>query len=343
MSNYKNVKLFYIGHLDEHSNSYKRFLTYKSLVDVKGFMNIDEIIYRGITRRIDHYLNFGLGSIKLNFLLRKVKVEELDVLLIDNRPFVFSSTLKNFRKRNPSLKIISVITDDPFGKYNKGWRLLKKTCSLFDLHFVQRSANINELYKYGSRKVEICYRSYDSNFHKRIPNSVKNSQFDVEFVGSYEEERCESIIFLLKNGIRVGVTGDGWEKSQLVSEYPNSYLGPAIYGVNYIEKLNSISLALHFLRRANRDEQDSRTFEIPACGTPVIAEFSNVHAQLFTENTEMLYFRNNIDLLEKVRILLENPDSAKKMADAALMRSVNSGYSHENRIRKILDQIFFNS
>ena len=338
MKNYSNLKLFYVGHLDERSNSYKRFRVYKSIIDVVGHLDIDEVIYNSITSKFDHYFNFGIGTFRLNWILNNLELKKLDVLLVDNRPFLFRSTLKNLKKRYPNIKIVSVLTDDPFGLFNKGWRLLRDTANLYDVHFVQRSVNVKEIYKYGSPRVEICYRSFDPNFHRILPYVKKNHNYHTEFIGSYEKERCDSIVFLIENGIKVGVTGDGWESSELYSRFPEFYLGPAVFGLAYIEKINSINIALHFLRHANRDEQDSRTFELPACGVPVIAEYSIVHEGLFQDGEEILFFKNNNELLQKVRFLINAPNLGLSMARAALMRCMSSGYDHESRIIGILER-----
>lgn len=103
--------------------------------------------------------------------------------------------------------------------------------------------------------------------------------------------------------------------------------------------MNCMLMEVAEWRIANRDEQDSRTFEIPACGTPVISEFSKVHSSLFQEDTEMLFFKNKNELLQKVNFLLNRPDFASKMAETALLRSSISGYDHESRIRILLDII----
>jgi spore maturation protein CgeB len=338
MKNINNLKLFYIGHLDERSNSFKRFKTYESIVDVVGQLDIDQVIYNSTTSKFDHYFNFGFGTLRLNWILNNLEINQLDILLVDNRPFIFKSTLRKLKRRFPNLKVISVLTDDPFGLFNKGWRLLISTVKHYDIHFVQRTLNINELYNLGSPRVEICYRSFDPGFHRKLP-VLRNLHFHAEFIGSYEKERCDSILFLIENGIKVGVTGDGWELSELFVRFPEFYLGPAVFGIAYVEKINSINIALHFLRHANRDEQDSRTFELPACGVAVISEYSDLHASLFLENKEMLFFRNNVELLEKVRFLVGRPDLVPTIGLAGQERCHSSGYDHKSRVISILDKI----
>ncbi len=299
---------------------------------------MEPFIYESITKRFDHHLNFGLGTLKLNAAAKSIDFSKFDVLLIDNRPFLFKSTLNYIRDKYPNLKIALVLTDDPNGQYKSGWRLLKKTASLIDIHFVQRKQNIQELRSWGANKVEMCYRSYDPNFHRIKQTVKKNKNFDAGFIGSYEEQREESIKYLIENGIKVQVIGDGWDKGKYFDLIKPYYGGSSVYGELYVDCVNSMQIALHFLRVGNRDEQDSRTFEIPACGTPMIADYSPVHASLFNEN-EVLYFNTNEELLNHVRYFMENPQIAAEYAERAAKRCVESGYDHENTLKEVIKNI----
>jgi spore maturation protein CgeB len=329
--------LLYIGSLDKKSNSYRRFLAYSEFLNKVDGIDIDKFIYASYTKNLDHFLNFGLGTLKLNFLLRKIDYNNYDFVIVDNRPFLFGYTLKHIKKVNSRVRIINVLTDDPNGKYKKGWRLLKNTAAKYDLHFVQRKINILELYNWGANQVEISFRSFEPKFHRKKFEIQKDMSFQVGFIGSYEEEREQSIKFLIDNGIQVNITGDGWEKGKYFNIIQSYYTGPSVYGDNYVDKINSMPIALHFLRKGNRDEQDSRTFEIPSCGTPMIAEYSEVHASLFLENKEVLFFRSDDELLEKVNELIRNPQYARELALAALKRCYVSGYDHLTTCKRVLN------
>ena len=330
--------LFYLGSLNKNSNSYRRFQTYKQLVSQVEGLDMESFIYESITKRFDHHFNFGLGTLKLNAATKAIDFSKFELLLIDNRPFLFKTTLKYIRKKYPHLKIALVLTDDPNGQYKSGWRLLKKTASLIDIHFVQRQQNVQELLSWGANIVEMCYRSYDPSFHRKKPTVKKNKNYDAGFIGSYEIQREESIKYLIENGIKVQVIGDGWDKGKHFDLIKPFYGGASVYGELYVDSINSMQIALHFLRVGNRDEQDSRTFEIPACGTPMIAEHSSVHASLFNEN-EVLYFNTNEELLNKVRYFMENPQIAAEYAERAAKRCVDSGYDHKNTLASVLKKI----
>jgi hypothetical protein len=331
--------ILYIGSLNPNSNSFRRFETYKQLVEKVDGIDIDPFIYKSITKKFDHHLNFGIGTIHLNAIVKNKDFSNYDALIMDNRPFLFSQTLKTIKERNPTLKIALVLTDDPNGKYKSGWRLLKKSSRNIDVHFVQRMQNIEELLAWGAKRVEICFRSFDPAFHRIKSQVQKNTKYDAGFIGSYEENREESIKYLIENGIKVQVTGDGWENGKYFNTIMPFYAGKSVYGEAYVDCINQMKIALHFLRHGNRDEQDSRTFEIPACGTPMIAEYSKVHESLFKENHEVLFFKNNEELLEKVKFLIDNPHIASQYAENAKVRCIVDGYDHNSTLKKVLKKI----
>jgi spore maturation protein CgeB len=117
------------------------------------------------------------------------------------------------------------------------------------------------------------------------------------------------------------------------------YQGESTYGESYIKTINGMDIALHFLRHGNRDEQDSRTFEIPACGVFMLAEKSDTHLSLFEDGNEAVFFNTKEQLLEKVKYFLEHEDERKAIARAGLARCLQSGYSHERRLSQVLHTI----
>jgi spore maturation protein CgeB len=329
-------RILFIGSLNDNSNSYLRYRALCQLsLDVFG-LDIDKFIYNSITKKVDHHFNFGIGTLKLNWKVAQYDFTKCDLVLIDNRPFLFSIIYLKMKLKNPNLKIAILLTDDPGGSYKSGWRLLKSTAMHIDRHFVQRSVNIQELYSWGANSVNICYRSFDPLLHRKKVEISKTEIFDIGFIGTYESSRAESIKFLIDNGIKVQIIGDGWENSIFFDQLKQFYMGPSVYGEEYVDYINSMKIALHFLRKGNRDEQDSRTFEIPACGTPMIAEYSDVHGRLFREDLEVLFFKNNEELLEKVRFFIERPEVAAEFAIRAQHRCIVDGYDHKSRLKYVL-------
>ncbi len=335
--------ILYIGSLDLSSNSYMRFKTLENMGFKVHGIDVDPYIFGSIWMRFHFHLCFGPGISSLNQEVKK-QVEDLkpDLIWVDNKPYLQSSTLKQIKKQHPKTKLINVITDDPFGKFHYAWRAIYKTIKHYDCHFVQREENISELKKWGANLVETCFRSFDPNFHRvlnREEFDLRNYKTEVGFIGSYEKEREEYIAYLVQNGIKLSITGDGWSSGKHWNILKEFYTGPSVYGDEYIKRINGMSIALHFLRKANRDQQDSRTFEIPACGTFMLAERSHLHLEFFEEGKEADFFTSKEELLKKIKYYLNNKAERDRIALAGYNRSYSSGYDHKSRLTDVIDCI----
>lgn len=307
-------------------------------------LDIDTIVYcGGLLEKLHHHFNVGPGISKYNSrLYDKSKLFKPDILWIDNRSFVQSATIKKLLKLNPEIKITQLITDDPFGKRKLSWRLTHQTASLIHFHFVQRTTNIAEFSSLGAQKVHICYRSFDPYFNRPIQlqeDDLLKYSCAVGFVGTYEEDRASFISYLIKNGIDVSVTGNDWPGKKYWDVIQPFYKGPSVYGEEYIKTLCGMDIALHFLRHMNRDEQDSRTFEIPASKVFMLAERSKVHEQLFEENKEAVFFSSKEELLVKVRQYLKDSTRRKEIAQKGYERCHQSGYDHRSRLQEVIQTI----
>jgi hypothetical protein len=339
-----NKKILYIGSLEKESNSRKRFLTLQKMGHLVEGIDIDQYIFVRFWLRFHYHLFIGPGIQLMNkHVLQKVKEFQPDILWVDNKPYLKSKTLKTIKHLFPEIKLANILTDDPCGRYGYCWMRVYHTFKNYHIQFVQREINIAELKKLGAPRVEICYRSFDPDFHKPIPeiqNNRNNQNTIIGFIGSYEEEREEYLAYLVQQGINIQITGNDWPKGKYWHLLKSHYNGPSVFGEKYVEVINKMDIALHFLRRANRDQQDSRTFEIPACDIFMLAERSPLHLQLFEEGKEVDFFTSKEELLSKVNFYIQNKELRLKMASSAYVRSFQSGYYHQSRLQKVLEKIY---
>ncbi len=341
----KDISVLYIGSLAGWSNSLRRFKTLEKLCRHAKAVDTDPYVLMKFFSGFQHHFNIGPGIFLLNRKIRKeISRARYDIVYVDNKSYLLPGTLRFIKQKSGSTKIAGILTDDPFGLYTKSWRLLKKTIPLFDIFFVQRKVNIVELKSRGAKKVEVCYRSYDPGYNRPLKLSREDYEkyhATVGFVGTYENVRAGYIAYLIRNGIPVYVTGNDWPGAEYWDVIRPFYRGPSVFEEEYIKAVNGLDIALHFLRHANRDEQDSRTFEIPACGVFMIAEGSELHEQLFEKNREAVFFYSKEELLEKVKYYLHHIDEARAIAKAGYIRCTNSGYTHQDRIKYVLDTIMY--
>lgn len=334
------MKVLYVGSLGVQSTSLYRMLALRELGHLVHSIDTDLFMPKGIELTIQFRLGFGRHMNALNKKLMTEAVSFMpDLIWVDKGIFLKANTL-NALKKQTLAKIVHLNPDDPFGEFTTGWRLFLRALPFYDLHFVPRQENILEYKRAGGQHVVEYDRSFSTLVHYPIIGNDLDRKFlcDVGFVGSFAKERAEAIAFLIDNGIQVAIYGSGWQKLGKDKRF-NGLLKGAVIGKDYASALSGMKIALHFLRKENRDVQDSRTFEIPACGAFMVAERSDKHEALFAENTECVFFDSHEELLEKVRYYLTHDRDRIAIAKAGLERSHRSGYDHVSRLRGMFDLV----
>lgn len=276
----------------------------------------------------------------LNRRIRElVESNPFDLLWVDKGVLVKASTLAWIKTRQPGCRLVHFNPDDPFGAHREGWGIFLKAVPYYDVHFVAREQNREEFAQSGGKNIYPYDRSYSPEIHRPVTLAEEEKEkygVPVGFVGTYARDRAGAIAYLIQNGIPVAVYGNGWPGKEYWETIRPHYRGPSRFGEEYARIINGMGIALHFLRRENRDEQDSRSFEIPACGVCMIAERSRKHEELFEENREAVFFDTQEELLEKVRYYLAHPEEARLIGNAGRRRSIDSGYDHQNRMKMLL-------
>lgn len=272
-------------------------------------------------------------------IIKKIQENSYDILWIDKGITIKAATLKKVKKIQPSIKIVSYSPDNMALRHNQSKNYLE-CVPLYDIHFTTKSYIIDDLYRLGAKKVIFCQQSYEESFH--YPRNITAEDIerlggDVGFVGTWEKERMESVLYLSRNGIRVRVFGTP-EWQQCENDNPNLKIEHyGLYDDDYAKSFSCFKISLCFLRKMNFDQQTSRTMEIPACGGFMLAERTDEHLALFEEGKEAEFFSDNEELLEKCRYYLEHDDERKRIAQAGLERCHKSGYSNVETLRELVN------
>lgn len=339
-------KILYIGSLDAGQTSLERMKAMEDLGHAVTGININRPIHswKRQLARLLRRMGWQPDLVGLNRDIRHVvSARSFDLVWVDKGVLVRPSTLRFIKRQQPDCVLAHLNPDDPFGAYRNGWGVFLKAIPFYDCHFVARTQNVEEYSRLGGRNVMPYDRSFSKVLHRPLaltPGEAHKYQVAVGFIGSHAPVRAGMIAHLIQNGIPVAVYGDGWADKAFWNIIRPHHRGPSRYGDEYVKTVNGMGIALHFLRHENRDEQDSRTFEIPACGAFMVAERSPKHEEFFRENEEAVFFDTAEKLLEKVRYYLARPEEAKRIAAAGRQRCVVSGYDHHSRIKDLLNRAF---
>lgn len=271
-------------------------------------------------------------------IMQHVHQTSFDILWVDKGISIAPQTLRYLKAVQPHMLLVHYNPDDPFGAYRSGWQRFLQCLPLYDVHFVPRRVNIREYYAAGAREVRRFYRGYNPVVCKPLQLTCEEqAEFgvDIGFIGTFETHRSQMLLMLAESGLTVSIRGGGWERWK--NRHPNLRVQDPIFGPAYAQTICATRINLHFLRKGNRDEHNTRSVEIPACGSFMLAERTEDHCHLFVEGHEAEFFATEQELLTKVRYYLEHPQARSRIAVAGRERSLRSGYSNTERLQEMLD------
>jgi spore maturation protein CgeB len=338
----QKINLLIIGDFNRGNSSNFIYKAFSKVVN-KIYKSDDDSIKqmwgkKSLFYRIMWKLKLPIDDKKHNKLI-KIYIDEkkINTILIIKGNHIRPSTLQCVKENN--INLLSWSDDDMFNRGNRSfyydWGL-----KYYDMIVTQKSYNCNadELPSLGAKYVFFRNKAYDKDVHKSYDCSDEKHNFEVLFIGHFEEERYKSMLHLSENGIKVDIFGPAW------GNYMNTNKNLIIHNKmlvaeDYANALSCAKISLCFLRKINRDLQTSRTMEIPSCGGFMMAERTDEHINLFEEDKEAVYFDNDDELLEKVKYYLNNDDKRINISKNGRFRCENSPYSYDDRAKEIINEL----
>lgn len=289
--------------------------------------------------RVLYKFHIELDKSSINKRLVKAldrKKYKLVIILKGNR--IYPWVLKKIKFDNPELKLVSWSGDNMYRWHNKTF-FFHLGLIYYDLICTVNIPDYKNIKKICGGDALFFDKRADFELHKPLNLHRKRFKFDVLFIGSYERERYESLLFLANNGIKLDIYGSMWDKCKGKIHKNMHVHYKALVGNDYVLALSNAKISLGFLRKINNDTQTSRTFEIPACGGFMLMERTQDHLRLFREGEEAEFFDNNKELLSKVLFYLENDDARELIAANGRKRVVDSKYFFNNLADEIMKGI----
>ena len=337
----EDLAVLYVGPMWEGSTTKMRFGVMGDLCRIVTAINsASEISPRGVRRfcsRVANRLGYPVDHAGANKLILESDLGSYDILWIDAPRLINADTLIETKRKNPNIFIVAFLMDNPFPAKGSNWKRFQKAIPFYDLHFVIREDDITQLKDKRAKHVFRFNKGYDPKYHRPLPD--ENKKYDVFFAGRWEQKREEDLAYLIKNGISVTVAGfNDWKRKgrywKLIKE---SFIEGGVYGHDYAKALNYSKIGICFYSSWNRDKENSRMYEIPACGTFMLAEKNDENITVFEQGKEAEFFSSSEELLQKVRFYLKNNERREQIADVGRRRCLNSRYCYRDRIINMLE------
>lgn len=273
----------------------------------------------------DQYRDFA----ELNFrLTERIQAFQPDVIFCVLMGYeVWLETLDLMRSRTPAA-VVHWGTDDSW-KFRQFTRFLTEHV---DLHVTTHAPIMRDAAIYGIKNIFVSqWAAASSRLAEPLPSQA--CTYDVSFVGAAYGNRRAQVKEMARRGINVMCFGHGWERGPIDSHEIDKIYRCSRISLNFADS----GLQLSGFGLARRRQIKARTFEVPGAGGFLLSEGSEYLAQHFRIGEEMITYRDDDDLTEKIRYFLNHPDERDAIARAG-HRRVRNEHLYEARFAPILQR-----
>lgn len=362
------MKILFVGPIDKGQTSGMRMEALRELGHTIVPLNSQSGWDRSsrISRRLQQQFAAGPIVRKINSDLLKLAADaKPDLLWAEKQEYLYSKTLKALRQQG--IKLLHFTPDPYFSLSWKRTRLTNACLPLFDYVLTSKRYELSD-YQRVCKKVIYMPLGFAEAVHRPLfPEDAKLKEkyrSDVAFIGGWEPRREQMLESLVREThCDLKIWGYGWDalvdgrwtlrrwlamnrlagnlkfkiaKNEILAA---TVQGGEIYADTYAWAVSGARINIGFLRQVCPDQHTTRTFEIPACGSMLLADRTDEHREFFIEGKEAEFFSSEEELTEKVRFYLGHEDLRKKIAMNGYDKCRTAGYSYTNRLKDILGQI----
>lgn len=275
----------------------------------------------------------------------------------EKQEFLRPDTLDDLRALGA--RLVHFTPDPYFSLRWKRTRLMDEAMSGFDVLVYCKSY---ERAQYSALGKPLIYMAlgYCDKVHRPLPSIDPQWLCAVGFLGGWEPRRERLLHAAAAAGIDLKIRGGYWEflhdghwtlrrhiiLKQLAGTdrfrfhrdaiLDKAWQGGEVYGDDYARALTGARIGLGLLRAVCPDQHTTRTFEIPACGSMLLADRTQEHQEFFREGSEAEFFGSDEEMIDKLQFYCVNEDACLRVARAGYERCRTSGYSYVDRLRNAL-------
>lgn len=335
------MRLLYWGALSWGSTSLARSRALSDLFTDYYSVNSSEVLgeylYRTHWQRVKLRVAFPplIRTVSAQ-LLRECRRFRPDYVWIDQGSVVSQSVLQALRRSGARLVHYTLDSLRAPGLLTP---VLRDALREYDHCVTSKPHELLDYAKLGARSVLLGHDGIDPSIHRRVTISgtdAKRFGCDVVFVGQAMHTRAALVNAVAsKTTASVKIYGRGW--LGMLKPYGLQRLSEGwVFGDDYAYALCGAKIALGMLNDSVGDQQTTRSFEIPACGTFMLAQRTPALCDLFREGTEAAFFGSEEELTDKVGYYLRNEAERKRIANAGYTRVQTMRCSWRDRLESLL-------
>jgi spore maturation protein CgeB len=357
------MKILFLGEIGVGQTSLMRMRALTRLGhDVRGLHTIKPWLQASWSqRRLQRWLQRGPVIAAINdSVFKAARAFHPDMVWAEKQEFLHLETLAALRKLGA--RLIHFTPDPYFSLVWKRTRLMDQAARAFDV-LVYCKAYERDQYAALGKPLVYMPLGYCDEVHRPLPSSDPQWQCAVGFLGGWEPRRERLLHRVAADGLDLKIRGGYWQflkdgrwtlrrhiiLKQLAGNdrfrihrdelLARAWQGDEVYADDYARALTGARIGLGLLRKVCPDQHTTRTFEIPACGSMLLADRTGEHRELFEEGKEAEFFASTEELVDKVRFYCRDESARLRVAGAGFERCAKSKYAYIHRLTVVLSKL----
>ena len=360
------MKILFLGQIGIGQTSRMRMRALARLGhDVQGVQTHEQWWQAGwFKRQVQRRLHFGSIVDQINrSVLEAARAFKPDLVWAEKQEFLRVETIEDLRKLGA--KLVHFTPDPYFTLYWKRTRLMDEAMRAFDALVYCKSYEQKD-YEALGKPLFYMPLGYCDEVHRPLASDDPRWSCAVGFLGGWEPRRERLLHIVAAGGTDLKIWGGYWDflrdgkwslrrhialrqlaggdrfqfhRDALLAQ---AHQGGEVYADDYARALTGSRIGLGFVRKVCPDQHTTRTFEIPACGSMLLADRTEEHQGFFEEGREAEFFASGEELLDKVNFYCANETARARIAKAGYERCIDGKYAYVHRLRTVLDAMKLN-
>ena len=357
------MKVLFLGEIGRGQTSLMRMRAFERLGHaVQGVDTIEPWTHvPWHTRHLQRLMQRGSVVDEINHLVLDAAREfRPDMVWAEKQEFLRVETIEKLHKLGTRTVHF---TPDPY--FSVDWKrtgLMDEAIPAFDVLVFCKSYE-REQYEALGTSVVYMPLGFCDEVHRPLPSPDARWSCGVGFLGGWDPRRERFLHTVAAANVDLKIWGGYWEflrdgkwtprrhiiLRQLAGRDPfhfhrdellsRAHQGGEVYADDYARALTGSRIGIGFLRKAWPDQHTTRTFEIPACGSLLLADRTVEHQGFFEEGKEAEFFDSCEELLDKVRFYASHESIRKRLAGEGYKRCHEGGYAYVCRLQVALQSL----
>jgi spore maturation protein CgeB len=357
------TKILFLGEIGPGQTSRMRMRAIARLGhDVKGVDTVEPLrraswLQRHLRRRVQ--LDSVVHDINRS-VLDAAREFRPEIIWGEKQEFLRAETIRELQ--GLGARAVHFTPDPYFSLYWKRTRLMDRAMGAYDALVYCKSYE-RKNYEALGKPLIFMPLGYCDEVHRPLPSDDPRWNCGIGFLGGWEPRREEMLHLVAGAGLELKIWGGYWDflrdgrwtlrryviLKQLAGGDPfrihrddllaAAWQGGEVYDDDYARALTGAKIGLGFLRKVCPDQHTTRTFEIPACGSMLLADRTDEHREFFEEGKEAEFFSSPEELLEKVKFYSAHEAERSRIAERGNIRCIEGKYAYVHRLRAALDSL----